>query len=76
MSEWWKMDVELLQCPPQVNSTLFPKALNNRIAQDYGKYTYIQQTSWLNKINTIYIFLSNKSFQVTSRFKHILVEYS
>ena len=36
MSELQKTDAELLQCPPQVDSMLFPKALNNRIAQDYG----------------------------------------
>ena len=42
MSEWWKTDTELLQCSPQVNSTLFPKALNNRLAQDYGKDLFIE----------------------------------
>ena len=35
MSEQWKTDTELLQCSPWVDSTLFPKASNNRIAQDY-----------------------------------------
>ena len=42
MSEQQKTDTELPQCPPQVDSTLFPKALNNKLAQDYGKYIYTQ----------------------------------
>ena len=42
MSERRKTDAELLQCSQRVDSSLFPKALNNRIAQDYGKYIYVQ----------------------------------
>ena len=41
MSEMLKTDAELLQCPPRVESAQFPKALSNRIAQGYGKNTFI-----------------------------------
>ena len=37
-----KTDVELLQCSPRVDATAFPKALANRIAQDFGKYVHTQ----------------------------------
>ena len=69
MSEHRKTDAELLQCSPQVDSTLFLKAVNNKIAQDYGKTDIYQQLEWqISKINTISIFLSDKNFQVTSHF--------
>ena len=61
MSECWKTDAELLQCSPRVDSTLFPKAVNNKIAQGYGKtyvHMYILQLErQVSKINTIYIFV-------------------
>ena len=70
MSERHKTDVELLQCSQRVDSSLFPKALSNRIAQDYGKYVQLQwQTSRVYTKNTIYIFVrkefsSNQSLSV------------
>ena len=67
MSEEHKTDAELLQCSQWVDSTQFPKALSNRIAQDNGNYKFIRQTP------IIYIFLSEKNFQVTSRFQYVLV---
>ena len=77
MSECRKTDAELLQCSPQVDSTLFPKAVNNKIVQDYGKTDIYLQLDWqISKINTIYIFLSDKKFQVTSHFQYVLVECS
>ena len=33
-----KTDQELLQCPPRVDTSTFPKTSANRIAQAYGRY--------------------------------------
>ena len=41
MSAMPKTDAELLQCSPRVDPAQFPKALNNSIAQGYGKDTFI-----------------------------------
>ena len=43
MLENQKTDAELLQCPPRLDATAFPKALANRIDQDFGKYVHTQQ---------------------------------
>ena len=44
MSETPKTDVELLQFSPRVDPAQFPKALSNRIAQGYGKNTFIMHS--------------------------------
>ena len=41
MEDSRKSDQELLQCPPRVGASIFPKASANRIAQNFGKYIYI-----------------------------------
>ena len=41
MSEMPKTDAELLQSSPRVDPAQFLKALSNRIAQGYGKNTFI-----------------------------------
>ena len=41
MSEVPKTDAELLQCSPGADPAQFPKALSNRIAQGYGKNSFI-----------------------------------
>ena len=55
MSTMLKTDAELLQCSLRVDSTQFPKALSNRIAQGYGKiiHTYIMHLI-ITTIDTIY----------------------
>ena len=41
MEDSRKSDQELLQCPPRVDTSTFPKASANKIAQYFGKYIYI-----------------------------------
>ena len=41
MEDSHKSDQELLQCPPRVDTSTFPKASANKIAQNFGKYIYI-----------------------------------
>ena len=40
MDDSQKTDQELLQCPPRVDTALFPKASANKIAQNYGRYIH------------------------------------
>ena len=40
MEDSQKMDQELLQCPPRVDTSTFPKASANRIAQAYSRYIH------------------------------------
>ena len=42
MSDNQKTDAELLQCPPRLDATEFPKALANRKAKNFGKYLHLQ----------------------------------
>ena len=38
MEDSHKSDQQLLQCPPRVDTSTFPKASANKIAQNFGKY--------------------------------------
>ena len=40
MDDSQKTNQELLQCPPRVDTSTFPKASANRTAQAYGKYIH------------------------------------
>ena len=56
MSATPKTDAELLQCSPRVDSAQFPKVLSNRIAQGYGKDTFLHKYKQhaFNKYNNKY----------------------
>ena len=41
MDDSQKTDQELLQCPPWVDTSTFPKASADKIAQAYGRYIHI-----------------------------------
>ena len=40
MNDSQKMDQELLQCLPRVDTSTFPKASASKIAQAYSKYMH------------------------------------
>ena len=61
MSEQQKTDTELLQSSPWVDSTLFPKALNNRLAQDYGKCEMKRKIANMETEYSLYITWSTHS---------------